>query len=92
MSRRKLTPLPFTVSAMITTGTSRRSSTRLLSSRAASSAAKVVSVGGDHVKAEGAQLGVERLERHHLLGAAERLDAISIDQPDDVGQPAMGDE
>src|SRR5688572_19839139 len=54
--------------------------------------AEIVSVGGDHVKAEGAQLGVERLERHHLLGATESLDAISIDQPDDVREPAMPDE
>ena len=49
-------------------------------------------VGGDDVEAERVELGVERLEGEHLLGAAEGLNAVAIDQPHDVGQLAMGDE
>ena len=49
-------------------------------------------VGGDDVEAERLQLGVERLEGQHLLGSADALDAVAIDEPHDVGQLAMGDE
>ena len=41
---------------------------------------EIVAVGGDDVEAEGVELRVERLEGQHLLGAADALDAVSIDR------------
>ena len=51
-----------------------------------------MSVSGDHVEAKGAQLRIEGLEGHHLLGAADALDTVAVDEPHDVGQLAMGNE
>ena len=49
-------------------------------------------VGGDDLETECVELGAERLESQHLLGPADALDAVAIDEPHDVGQPAMGNE
>ena len=51
-----------------------------------------MAVDDDDVITKGAQLGVERFERHHVLGTANCLDMVAVDDPDDVGQFVMGNE
>src|ERR1022692_1534837 len=54
--------------------------------------AEIMTVGGDDVEAEGLELRAQRLEGQHLLGPADALNAVAIDQPHDVGQLAVGNE
>jgi hypothetical protein len=44
------------------------------------------------MKAEGTKLRVERLELQYVLGPANRLDPVAIDQPNDVTQLVVGNE
>src|SRR5450631_137262 len=53
---------------------------------------EIMPVDGDDVEAEGVELRVERLERKHLLGPADALNTVAIDQPHDVGQLTVGNE
>ena len=43
---------------------------------------KIVSVSDDNVEAKGAQLRIERFQRHHLLSPADALDAVAVNQPE----------
>src|SRR3954462_11553985 len=53
---------------------------------------EVMAVRDHDMKTEGPKLGVERLERHDLFGATDALDAVTIDEPDEVFELVVRDE